>query len=164
MSINKAILIGNVGQEPRVRDVNGRKVASFTLATTERYTDRNGETRENTEWHNITCWDKLAEVVEKWVQKGSPLYIEGKITTRKWQDQEGNDRYMTEIVANNLQMLGKKSDNAPAQREDPQAKANAIEARNNARRAAQRDEQKARIEAINQTATAAPGPEDDLPF
>lgn len=164
MSINKAILIGNVGQEPRVRDVNGRKVASFTLATTERYTDRNGETRENTEWHNITCWDKLAEVVEKWVQKGSPLYIEGKITTRKWQDQEGNDRYMTEIVANNLQMLGKKSDNAPAQREDPQAEANAIEARNNARRAAQREEQKARIEAINQTATAAPGPEDDLPF
>ena len=118
MSLNKAMLIGNVGRDPEVRYLegnNGAKVATFTLATTERYRDRNGETRENTEWHNIVTWRNTADVVEKYVRKGSQLYIEGRIRTRSWDDQSGNKRYTTEIIADTLQLLGKKSDNPAAQ-------------------------------------------------
>ena len=118
MSLNKAMLIGNVGRDPEVRYLegnNGAKVATFTLATTERYRDRNGETRENTEWHNIVAWRNTADVVEKFVRKGTQLYIEGRIRTRSWDDQGGNKRYTTEIIADTLQLLGKKSDNPAAQ-------------------------------------------------
>ena len=115
MSLNKAMLIGNVGKNPDVRYLDGNsgqaKVATFTLATTERYRDRNGETRENTEWHNIVAWRNTADVVEKFVRKGTQLYIEGRIRTRSWDDQNGNKRYTTEIMADTLQLLGKKSDN-----------------------------------------------------
>ena len=118
MSLNKAMLIGNVGRDPEVRYLegnNGAKVATFTLATTERYRDRNGETRENTEWHNIVAWRNTADVVERYVRKGTQLYIEGRIRTRSWDDQSGNKRYTTEIIADTLQLLGKKSDNPAAQ-------------------------------------------------
>ena len=118
MSLNKAMLIGNVGRDPEVRYLDGKdgnaKVATFTLATTERYRDRNGETRENTEWHNIVAWRNTADVVEKFVKKGTQLYIEGRIRTRSWDDQTGNKRYTTEIIADTLQLLGKKSDNPAA--------------------------------------------------
>ena len=118
MSLNKVMLIGNVGRDPEVRYLDGQngnaKVATFTLATTERYRDRNGETRENTEWHNIVTWRNTADVVEKYVRKGTQLYIEGRIRTRSWDDQSGNKRYTTEIIADILQLLGKRSDN-PAQ-------------------------------------------------
>lgn len=118
MSLNKAMLIGNVGKDPEVRYLDGNsgqaKVATFTLATTERYRDRNGETRENTEWHNIVAWRNAADVVEKFVRKGTQLYIEGRIRTRSWDDQNGNKRYTTEIMADTLQLLGKKSDNPAA--------------------------------------------------
>jgi single-strand DNA-binding protein len=112
------MLIGNVGRDPEVRYLegnNGAKVATFTLATTERYRDRNGETRENTEWHNIVAWRNTADVVEKFVRKGTQLYIEGRIRTRSWDDQTGNKRYTTEIIADTLQLLGKKSDNPASQ-------------------------------------------------
>ena len=118
------MLIGNVGRDPEVRYLDGNsgqaKVATFTLATTERYRDRNGETRENTEWHNIVAWRSTADVVEKYVRKGTQVYIEGRIRTRSWDDQNGNKRYTTEIIADTLQLLGKRSDNpggqgAPAQ-------------------------------------------------
>ena len=112
------MLIGNVGRDPEVRYLegnNGAKVATFTLATTERYRDRNGETRENTEWHNIVAWRNTADVVEKFVRKGTQLYIEGRIRTRSWDDQSGNKRYTTEIIADTLQLLGKKSDNPASQ-------------------------------------------------
>ena len=119
MSLNKAMLIGNVGRDPEVRYLDGNsgqaKVATFTLATTERYRDRNGETRENTEWHNIVAWRNTADVVERFVKKGTQLYIEGRIRTRSWDDQNGNKRYTTEIVADTLQLLGKKSDNPGGQ-------------------------------------------------
>ena len=117
MSLNKVMLIGNVGRDPEVRYLegnNGAKVATFTLATTERYRDRNGETHENTEWHNIVAWRSTADVVEKYVRKGTQLYVEGRIRTRSWDDQTGNKRYVTEIVADNMQLLGKKSDNPAA--------------------------------------------------
>ena len=110
--INKAILIGNVGQDPEVRytgDVNnGTKVATFRLATTERYRDRNGNLQEHTEWHNIVVWRNTADVVEKYVRKGSQVYVEGRIRTRSWDDQTGNKRYTTEIVADTLQLLGRR--------------------------------------------------------
>ena len=115
MSLNKAMLIGNVGKDPEVRYLDGSngqaKVATFTVATTERYRDRNGETRENTEWHNIVAWRNTADVVEKFVKKGTQVYIEGRIRTRSWDDQTGNKRYTTEIMADTLQLLGKRTDN-----------------------------------------------------
>ncbi len=119
MSLNKVMLIGNVGRDPEVRYLDGQngsaKVAQFTLATTERYRDRNNELRENTEWHNIVAWRGNADVCEKYVKKGTQLYIEGRIRTRSWDDQTGNKRYTTEIIADTIQLLGKKSDNPGAQ-------------------------------------------------
>ena len=119
MSLNKVMLIGNVGRDPEVRYLDGNsgnaKVATFTLATTERYRDRNGDTRENTEWHNIVAWRNNADVAERFVKKGTQLFIEGRIRTRSWDDQNGNKRYTTEIIADNLQLLGKKSDNPGGQ-------------------------------------------------
>ena len=113
------MLIGNVGRDPEVRYLDGNsgnaKVATFTLATTERYRDRNGDTRENTEWHNIVAWRNNADVAERFVKKGTQLFIEGRIRTRSWDDQNGNKRYTTEIIADNLQLLGKKSDNPGGQ-------------------------------------------------
>lgn len=108
MSLNKVMLIGNVGKDPEIRFVGTDKVANFTLATTESWKDRNGETKETTEWHNIVVWRKQADVVDNYVKKGTQLYIEGKVTTRKWKDQNGNDRYTTEIQAQSIQLLGKK--------------------------------------------------------
>ncbi len=109
--VNKAILIGHLGRDPEVRYLDGNNVvANFTLATTESYVNREGNRVDNTEWHNIVVWRKLAEIAEKYLKKGSLVYLEGKITTRSWEDKEGNKRYTTEIVASNFQMLDKKSD------------------------------------------------------
>lgn len=118
MALNKVMLIGNVGNDPEIRYLDSNpqgpqgnaKVASFRLATTERYRDRNGETRENTEWHNIVAWRNNADVIEKFVHKGTQLYVEGKLRTRKWTDRDGKDRYTTEIQVDNLQLLGKRPD------------------------------------------------------
>ena len=121
------MLIGNVGRDPEVRHLDGNsgnaKVATFTLATTERYRDRNGETRENTEWHNIVAWRGNADVAERFIRKGTQLFIEGRIRTRSWDDQTGNKRYTTEIIVDNLQLLGKKSDNPGGQQGGYQAPA-----------------------------------------
>ena len=117
--INKVILIGNVGQDPEVRYTgdanNGAKVATLRLATTERYRDRNGNIQEHTEWHSVVVWRNTADVVEKYVRKGTQLYVEGRIRTRSWDDQTGNKRYTTEILADTLQLLGRKSDNPASQ-------------------------------------------------
>ena len=127
MSLNKVMLIGNVGRDPEVRYLDGNsgnaKVATFTLATTERYRDRNGETRENTEWHNNVAWRGNADVAERFIRKGTQLFIEGRIRTRSWDDQTGNKRYTTEIIVDNLQLLGKKSDNPGGQQGGYQAPA-----------------------------------------
>ena len=112
MSVNKVILIGNVGQDPEVRYTgdanNGAKVATVRLATTERYRDRNGNPQEHTEWHNVVVWRNQADVVEKYVKKGTQLYVEGRIRTRSWDDQSGNKRYTTDIVADTIQLLGRR--------------------------------------------------------
>ncbi len=110
--VNKVFLIGNLGKDPEVRRLeNGTTVANFPLATTEYYKDKSGNRQEQTEWHNIVVWRALAEVAEKYLRKGSMVFIEGKIRTRKWEDKEKNTRYTTEIVCDNFTMLSRKSDN-----------------------------------------------------
>ena len=122
-SLNRALLIGNVGNDPEVRYLNNEqgKFTSFRLATTERYKDRNGDVKENTEWHQIVAWGKMADIVEKFVKKGSQLYVEGKITTRKWTDKDGNERQSTEIRAEGIQLLGKREEAKPAPAEESPA-------------------------------------------
>ena len=107
--VNKVILLGNLGKDPEVRYLdNGVAVANFSLATTENYKNKSGERVSQTEWHNIVLWRGLAEVAEKYLKKGASVYVEGKIKTRKWEDKEGNARYNTEILADNMTMLGGK--------------------------------------------------------
>jgi len=112
--INKVILVGNLGKDPDVRYLEGgTAVANFPIATSETFKDRaSGEKKTNTEWHNIVVWRGLAEIAEKYLKKGSQIYLEGKLRTRQWQDKDGNNRYTTEIVADNLQMLGRKDDSS----------------------------------------------------
>jgi single-strand DNA-binding protein len=110
-SVNKVILLGNLGADPELRYTNsGTAVANFRIATNERWTDRNGETQERTEWHNIVAWAKLGEICGKYLKKGKPVFIEGRLQTRSWEDQSGNKRYTTEIVAQTMQMLGRAGD------------------------------------------------------
>lgn len=105
--VNKVILIGNLGRDPEVRySPNGGAIANITLATSESWKDKNtGEQVDKTEWHRVVFFRRLAEIVGEYLKKGSKVYIEGKLQTRKWQDKEGNDRYTTEVVANEMQML-----------------------------------------------------------
>lgn len=104
--INKATILGNLGADPEIRYTQeGTPVASFNVATTERWTDKNGNKQESTEWHRIIVWRKLAEICGEYLKKGSKVYIEGKIQTRKYKDNNGNDRYTTEIVAKEMKML-----------------------------------------------------------
>ncbi len=111
MSVNKAILVGYVGNDPEVRYIdNGIPVCNFRLATSEVYKNRNGERITSTEWHNVVLWRGLAEVAEKYVKKGTQLYVEGRIRTRSWDDKDGNKRYTTEIIGDNMQLLGKRMD------------------------------------------------------
>jgi single-strand DNA-binding protein len=106
--VNKAILIGNLGRDPEVRySPNGAAIANVTIATTESWKDKNtGEKQEKTEWHRVVFFGRLAEIVGEYLKKGSQVFVEGRLQTRKWQDRDGNDRYTTEIVANEMQMLG----------------------------------------------------------
>ena len=115
--LNKTMLIGRCGGNPDVKTINeqGRKAAQFSLATTERYRDRNNEVKEQTEWHNIVAFDKTAELIEKFVTKGMLLYVEGKLRTRSWDDQNGNKRYVTEVLVSAIQFLEKKEQSEVAQ-------------------------------------------------
>ena len=110
MSVNKVILVGRLGKDPETRYMtNGEAVTNVTLATSENWKDKSGEKQEKTEWHNLVFYRRLAEVAGEFLKKGSQIYVEGKIQTRKWQDKEGKDRYTTEIIVNEMQMLGGKS-------------------------------------------------------
>ncbi|NOY79040.1 MAG: single-stranded DNA-binding protein [Calditrichaeota bacterium] len=107
--VNKVILIGNLGKDPELRYTpNGTAVASFSIATNERWKDKEGNFQDHTEWHRIVAWRKLAETVGEYLKKGSQVYIEGRLRTRTWEDQNGNKRTTTEIVADSLQMLGRR--------------------------------------------------------
>lgn len=110
-SINKVILVGRLGKDPEIRySQSGEPIASFTLATSEQRKDNNGMRVENTEWHRIVVFKKLAEIVEKYLKKGALVYIEGSIKTNKWKNKDGVDQYTTEIIGNQMQMLGGKQD------------------------------------------------------
>ncbi|MBR5863651.1 MAG: single-stranded DNA-binding protein [Alistipes sp.] len=121
--INKVILVGNVGIDPEVRTTeSGVKVARVRLATSERYVDKqSGERKELTEWHTITLWRGLADVVDRYVHKGSQIYVEGRLRTREWVDKDQVKRYTTEILADNMQLLGSRSDNNGGQASAPAA-------------------------------------------
>ena len=111
--VNKVILIGYLGRDPEVRHLEGNtSVATFPLATTETYTNKQGQRVDQTEWHNIVAWRNLAEIAAKYLTKGKQVYIEGKIRSRSYDDKEGIKRYVTEIVAENMTLLGKKEDSA----------------------------------------------------
>jgi single-strand DNA-binding protein len=156
MSVNKIIFLGNVGKDPEVRDFdNGGAVANFSLATTERgYTAANGtQVPDRTEWHNIVLWRSLAEFAEKYVKKGSKLYVEGKIRTRTYDDASGNKRYITEVWGDTMELLDKKTDSS------------------NAAPFPQPPSEKAKQETVSQQIVATPSnpplekdESDDLPF
>ncbi len=106
-SVNKVILVGNLGRDPEVRFMpNGEAVCNFSIATTDSWKDKAGAKQERTEWHNIVMYRKLAEIAGEYLKKGRPVYVEGRLQTRKWQTKEGQDRYTTEIIADQMQMLG----------------------------------------------------------
>lgn len=119
-SVNKVILIGNLGAEPEQRFLpSGDAVCNFSVATTDKWKDKGGAQQEKTEWHNISTFGKLAEICAQYLKKGSAVYVEGSIHTRKWQDKEGQDRYRTEIKASSMQMLGAKSEAKPQSEHTP---------------------------------------------
>jgi single-strand DNA-binding protein len=154
--VNKAILVGNLGRDPEVRYApNGQAVANITLATSESWKDKNtGDKQEKTEWHRVVFFGKLAEIAGEYLKKGMQVYVEGRLQTRKWQDKDGQDRYTTEIVANEMQMLGSREGRgAPAAdfNQDP-GEAAAAPARG--------------APAAKKSPAAAPagGIDDDIPF
>jgi len=115
-SVNKVILIGNLGRDPEVRYTpSGSAVCNVSLATSRSWKDKQGDKQEETEWHNVVLYDRLAEVVGEFAKKGKPLYVEGRLKTRKWQDKDGADRYTTEVIAAEMQLLGGREGGEPAQ-------------------------------------------------
>lgn len=133
-SINKVILIGNLGKDPEVRYMSdGRAVANITIATSEKWKDKTtGEKQERTEWHNVVFYSPLAEIVGQYLRKGSSVFVEGRLQTRKWQDKNGQDRYTTEIIANEMKMLGGRGDQSGSQpAQQPRSQSNQ-DARNKA--------------------------------
>ncbi len=143
--INKVTLIGNLGKDPEVRTLDsGTKVAQFPIATNENYQDREGNWQTKTEWHNVVMWRNLAERAEKSLKKGMLVYVEGKITNRKYTDQEGKDRYITEIVANTYRILDRKDSEGGGYTAPPPAEPNKS--------------------SSTTPAAAEPTEDDDLPF
>ena len=148
-SLNKVMLIGNLGKDPETREMgDGTKMAKFPIATTETYKNRQGEKVSNTEWHNIVLWRGLAEVAINWLKKGDSVYIEGKLKTRSWEDENGVKKYATDIQADNLSMLGSRRDN------ESQYQSNSSEQNTNT------ELKKVDENKVNETSNE----EDDLPF
>jgi single-strand DNA-binding protein len=117
-SVNKVILIGNLGRDPETRYMpDGGAVTNVSIATTESWKDKNGEKQEKTEWHRVAFFGKLAEIAGEYLKKGSQVYVEGRLQTRKWQDKDGQDKYTTEIVADRMQMLGSRQGMGGGERE-----------------------------------------------
>jgi single-strand DNA-binding protein len=144
--LNKVMLIGNLGKDPEMKTLdNGAKIATFPLATSETYKDKEGNRQTKTEWHNLVLWRGLADVAESYLHKGSQVYLEGRLSTRKWEDKEGNTRYTTEVIGDNLVLLNRANDQQQAGTAASAGDFNA---------------------PINQPAgeEMGGGPEDDLPF
>lgn len=123
-SVNRVILIGNLGKDPDLRYTpTGQPVAKFPIATSERWKDKDGQFQQRTDWHNIVAWGRQAEICKEYLKKGSPVYIEGRIQSRSYDDKDGNRKYITEIIANRIQMLGKKGEEPASEGEvsEPEA-------------------------------------------
>ena len=109
--VNKVIIVGNVGRDPEVRSTHGgQTVTSFSVATSERFKDKEGQPQERTEWHRVVAWGRLAEICGEYLRKGKQVYIEGRLQTRDWEDKDGHKRYTTEVIANVMQMLGRRGE------------------------------------------------------
>lgn len=135
-SLNKAMIIGRLGRDPEVRYTQSNTaVATLSIATSERYKDKQGELRENTEWHRVVAWDRLAEICQQYLKKGDQVYIEGPIQTRQWEDKDGQTRYTTEIKAREMTMLGGRNDgggnNAPAKSDSDQQVSSSVDLNEN---------------------------------
>ena len=155
--VNKAVILGNVGEDPSIRYMpNGKAVANFTVATSESWKDQQGQKQERVEWHRCTAYDKLAEIIGEYVKKGSKLYLEGKLQTRKWQDQQGQDRYTTEIIVSEMQMLDVKPQQGAQQPQGQQQQPQRQQAAQN------NGYQQARSQPMQQQ--DAPQFDDDLPW
>ena len=152
-SVNKVILVGNIGKDPEVRYLqSGDQICNVTLATSEKYKDKaSGEYKENTEWHRVVFFGKLAEICGQYLQKGKKIYVDGRIRTNKWQDKEGNERYTTEIIGSEMKMLSGKDDSG--RREAPEAPGTMAEA----------DKKKAAT-ASAKTGSPFDDMDDDVPF
>ena len=172
MALNKVMLIGNVGKDPEVRFLETPehpKVAQFTLATTERYKAKDGSISEQTEWHNIVAWRGLADIAEKYIHKGSPLYVEGRLRTRSWEAPGGQTCYRTEIVADGIQMLGSKPKDGQGGQAQSQSQA---QTQSQAQRTWEEPRQPRAAAAAARPVVPAYGmaeamyedPKDDLPF
>lgn len=155
--INKVILVGNVGVDPEVRYLpNGNAVTTLSVATSESWKDKTtGEKQDRTEWHRVVCFNRLGEIAGEYVRKGSKLYVEGSLRTRKWQDQQGQDRYTTEIIASDIQMLDSKGGSGATHYDDmPQAQSAPVSNQNSA---ARQQPSQAAHDAFDQL-------DDDIPF
>ena len=155
-SVNKVILMGNLGRDPEVRFMpNGDAVCNFSIATTDTWKDKAGERQEKTEWHNIVMYRRLAEIAGEYLKKGRPVYIEGRLQTRKWQTKEGQDRYSTEIIADSMQMLGGRDSSSPQENSNAEEKPKD-----------DFDQSPNRVNAPNPSNTGSPFDEfeDDIPF
>ncbi|MHB1331283.1 MAG: single-stranded DNA-binding protein [Sulfuriferula sp.] len=154
-SVNKVILVGNLGKDPEVRYApSGDAIANVTLATTENWKDKNGEKQEKTEWHRVSFFGKTAEVVGQYLKKGSQVYVEGRIQTRKWTDKEGQERYTTEIVADKMQMLGSRGGSASMDSDSGESR----------RPAAARPAAASNSPANKSSGSSFDDMEDDIPF
>lgn len=109
-SVNRVTLLGHLGRDPEIKQINGQSMANFSIATTDKYKNKAGEIVEDTEWHNIVIWGKLADIVGKWLSKGSAVYLEGKLKTNKW-EKDGVTRYSTNVICDKMQMLGSNNGN-----------------------------------------------------
>ncbi|MEK9771719.1 MAG: single-stranded DNA-binding protein [Nitrosomonadales bacterium] len=160
-SVNKVILMGNLGRDPEVRFMpNGDAVCNFSIATTDSWKDKAGEKQERTEWHNIVMYRRLAEIAGEYLKKGRPVYIEGRLQTRKWQTKEGQDRYTTEIIADSMQMLGGRDDSTTSQSStSPRDDFNQVPDR-----AASSENQSPADTSANSGASSFDEFEDDIPF
>ncbi len=128
MSVNKVIIIGRLGADPELKTLgSGQAVANFNIATSENWVDREGQKQERTEWHRIVVWGKLAEICRQYLAKGRQVFVEGKLQTRSWEDQQGQKRYTTEIVANNIQFIGGAGDRASAGGANPNSGGGAMD-------------------------------------
>ena len=145
--VNKVILVGNLGSDPEVRTTpGGQRVANFRLATSRQWTGQDGQRQEKTEWHSIVAWGKLADICERYLQKGKQVYVEGRLETRSWQDKEGQTKYKTEIICETMQMLGRAGErNGGEPGFDPQTRG-------------------AAPDDTYQPAPSGGGSDDDLPF